>query len=967
MKRLIYGTIAACMVLISCQQNAIVVPASLSGPRAMTVAKGEVCLASVEVVDGIFEPFVTACEDEKTGSIGLIVNDQLDRVAVLDMSLLEPRLVDLDASVPGISHMKTGRRPISIAVNDRGTVAYTANQLDRTLSIINIWYLRSLEDTIELPGTPTDVRWSAANQGVVVGLSEPSGLWLKAGTVCEKPGGGAVDRRTVDPSMGCTVAEDEGVLVSLPFGTLSATELSPDGKTAYVLYADRPVMSVVALSELADGDTCINGGSAPCEVARVGLTHGCQDGLDNDGDGNIDQQDIQCFGPLHGEDAQGLSRKVTGACADGLDNDGDGLFDRDDPDCTFSFMTSEDMPLSIDPAVCSDGSDNDGDGQLDYPAEAQCYGPNGRRESAVKQRGFTKMGIDELGVFLYVADGANQQVLIVDLARRTMIDAPRSAQPAEVFSSVFGVRLGRTPVPSALTGRVSRAVFSDPNPDRVDTHAIIRYDFGAYVAADNGFVYYVDTARVYCEVEASDGILGQSEFYDDPEKLAANPEAKCLQLPAFPLPKPAVDVESCEEIFLCQDCLESTGGNVESCTPCEGIGGDFDQLAQSCSLANREFTTDGVKLVVNPRFSLRDRLGERGGVFGRAVCRQPEALITSLETFASENGYRGSLGCGSTLMPQPLSVNVPTSDKSRPVDFLTSDRLDFVEERTLVLEFDDEEKVNPVVEVKRKDERFISEDISVVYEGIIPSTKRSDGLAPASDAPENQFDIGSLDVCRTGLEVGDLLVINTTAGTESGGLPDGCDAFVTDEEGREDFLTYRIEEVKPGALTLSVIPNEEGKPTYAQALPTRTCFPRALSYEIRPSDAWIVYGSVTGVASGSENVGGVCVPTQANVSGRAATRVKTGEAFKGLYYSFVLYPGRVAPVRDTTYTMQVIRNFSPASTENFAFLEPESALPAQVLFVDRVAGGRFIFVPDASDDIIFGQNLATGGQAFGVR
>ena len=31
---------------------------------------------------------------------------------------------------------------------------------------------------------------------------------------------------------------------------------------------------------------------------------------------------------------------------------------------------------------------------------------------------------------------------------------------------------------------------------------------------------------------------------DDPEKLAANPEAKCLQLPAFPLPKPAVDVEN---------------------------------------------------------------------------------------------------------------------------------------------------------------------------------------------------------------------------------------------------------------------------------------------------------------------------------------------------------------------------------------------------------------------------------------
>lgn len=63
----------------------------------------------------------------------------------------------------------------------------------------------------------------------------------------------------------------------------------------------------------------------------------------------------------------------TTACNDGVDNDGDGLTDLDDLGCSWSGYDRE------DPA-CNDGIDNDGDGQIDL-ADSYCAGvPSNRRE-----------------------------------------------------------------------------------------------------------------------------------------------------------------------------------------------------------------------------------------------------------------------------------------------------------------------------------------------------------------------------------------------------------------------------------------------------------------------------------------------------------------------------------------------------------------------------------------------------------
>ncbi len=97
----------------------------------------------------------------------------------------------------------------------------------------------------------------------------------------------------------------------------------------------------------------------------------CDDGRDNDGDGNVDwQQDPDC----HGQ-ASGTSEAPPPQCSDGLDNDGDGLVDFPlDPGCSFAGDDDEADPRAPRAPQCSDGLDNDGDGSVDL-ADPGCSSP----------------------------------------------------------------------------------------------------------------------------------------------------------------------------------------------------------------------------------------------------------------------------------------------------------------------------------------------------------------------------------------------------------------------------------------------------------------------------------------------------------------------------------------------------------------------------------------------------------------
>jgi hypothetical protein len=71
------------------------------------------------------------------------------------------------------------------------------------------------------------------------------------------------------------------------------------------------------------------------------------------------------------------------ACSDGIDNDGDGNVDFPrDTDCTTSDGNSEGVRPPPRPQ-CSDGIDNDSDGRTDYPFDTQCRGSEGTSERVV--------------------------------------------------------------------------------------------------------------------------------------------------------------------------------------------------------------------------------------------------------------------------------------------------------------------------------------------------------------------------------------------------------------------------------------------------------------------------------------------------------------------------------------------------------------------------------------------------------
>ena len=88
-----------------------------------------------------------------------------------------------------------------------------------------------------------------------------------------------------------------------------------------------------------DGDNLIDNDDSDCITLGPEI---CDDGIDNDGDGLIDNDDSDCIT---------LGPEI---CDDGIDNDGDGLIDNDDSDCT-----------ALGPEDCDDGIDNDGDGLID--------------------------------------------------------------------------------------------------------------------------------------------------------------------------------------------------------------------------------------------------------------------------------------------------------------------------------------------------------------------------------------------------------------------------------------------------------------------------------------------------------------------------------------------------------------------------------------------------------------------------
>lgn len=948
--------------LSACSQTSPVPVESLSGPRAIALVRGDVCMSAVEVAELVEAPQPRACNEGERGAIALTVNTNANRVGVINLNTRSPNQLDLDASTPGITHLTVGKGPMDAASGHDGTTAFVLNQQSRDVSVLNMWRLNTLSATLRLPGPPIKLTARQDRPGIAVAIADPPQLWVHPGVTCAQPSDLSADRRLADADAGCEGADEAGATLSLPGAPVDLVS-APDRGLTYVIYADRPFMSVLAMDEDALADrACLSGGQVPCEVQRIGLFTGCSDGVDNDGDGLIDQADPQCYGPRGAESAEGISRRFADACADGVDNDGDGLTDRDDPECLASEGASEETPLANPAPVptCDDGVDNDGDGLTDA-LDPDCYGAQGGNEAPARPlTGLQALTVDELGLLAYVVDAPRDQVLVVDLRRGVVIDAPRAASPAgDAFSGTLGVGVGRTP--TAATGRLRRTVVMDPS-DPEGRHALIRYDYGAYVATDNGFIYYVDALVTFCDVYEPAGVMTKAEFFRDHARRAASQERLCLEPVALPQAEPAsAVVPSCAQVFLCQACVEAGDA---SCADCQNIDEATrpEQLA-TCQLTERRDSLGLVRRTVNPRFGLRDQLTLASGrQLGRATCVIPEAMIPALDQANNASGAPTPLDCGNAQLPQPLSITVPTRGAARPTTFLDSRRFDLLERRTLSMELNAslDYRASEIVDIETFDQRLRDEVWTIEYEGVLPSTRRDDGLVDADDP--SRFDTGALDLCAAGVRVGDQLTITSAPGAGDGAIPADCQRYVGDAD---DFLTYSIIARTADGVTLAPLTGDGAR--FVGELPTRACFPRGLSFEIRPSQEWLVSGESSGAISDQVAVAGQCVPAYGAEQARLASRVRTGEVFHGPYMSFTMWSGSVAPQRGLRFQAQVQRNFTFSSTESGLQLNPNTKNPRQIVHADDLPNGRYILIPDPSDDVIFIKNLSNSDSAYYLR
>ncbi len=96
-----------------------------------------------------------------------------------------------------------------------------------------------------------------------------------------------------------------------------------------------------------------------CQKQGESTPAACQDKKDNDGDGKVDCDDDDCKGFTFCQNGENTST----ACQDKKDNDGDKKIDCDDEDCQgFTFCQKQGEST---PAACQDKKDNDGDGKVD--------------------------------------------------------------------------------------------------------------------------------------------------------------------------------------------------------------------------------------------------------------------------------------------------------------------------------------------------------------------------------------------------------------------------------------------------------------------------------------------------------------------------------------------------------------------------------------------------------------------------
>lgn len=929
-------------------------PPSLTSPNSIEVATRAEC--------GSQNSSLANFNESGGCNIGLITNGDTNRLAFADLGRRRPFLADLDRGTPGVNHLRVGERPVAVASDLAGTTAFTLNQTGSSITVVDLWRLTGVE-TMSVPEGPQTLATVAGDgtNGVpwlVVGTRHPNQVTFRPGARCFRDAEQVPDDAPELSSL-CVGRDVETDELPLP-GRPSTSDAGAAGDFVYVGYKDRPFISVVVPPERDDvlgrqGISCRGSRSAaPCEVDRIGVTYGCSDGIDGDDDGAADQQDLQCYGPKGAESPDGIGRSVSGECSNGMDDDGDGDVDRADEDCFRPGGDEDSRPdgIQADQTVCSNGRDDDGDGDADG-ADPDCYGEVGQRESAVEVSGVNDLEVGPNGQFAYAVDRANDQILTIDVRRHRLVDAAAAVSPSRTaFTDALGIQVGGSPL--AVAPYVTRSVqWRDPQNDG---HGIVSHSFGAYATADNGSVFFLEAVRTSCEVnEPSGELLTRREFRTRGEAFANSAEKDCLSLPELPLERDEAS-DACQRA---RDCRSCRGGAAPSSAMCDAACETFVEDRQACRASGRiSEPGSNVTLATNPRFQRRDTQGRQGRLVGAGQCLEPDSYLAALRTYRQDNPEGSqSLGCFSALRPQPLTIRDNLAEER--ANFEELPRMDLLARAETNFQppesNDSGGDVEATVSSVPYDVRLRNETLRVIWEGLLPNSRRDDGLISSDD--ESVVEVGGMNACDVGVQAGDRFQIRTSPRTGSD-APSSCGSLNAGDNAGTAVRSWRVESVRPGELTIAPI---SGDDVAAGQLPARGCYPNGFQFQVRTEDEFLVVGGSTGNFSTQRELHGTCVERPEAQDRRYGSRVEPGEWMTGPYYDFQLYDGPVAAERQSgeefLFDIPVQRNFQ-SWTYDGALL-----LGTDVLFAHGVSGGVKMLATDVDRNRIFLRNFGAAGDS----
>ena len=989
---------------------------SLDGPTEMALARSCVKDGVRTVVEDCLDAEGNRLDKADIREFAYVTNRLGNSLAVVSFQKSLPAIVDTARDVPGQTHIPVGRGPTQVAATRDGNFLFVYNEIDGDLSVVSE-DLREEVRRIPLAGPeygldPAELSLDAVSEMFIVrdratpappdpDVPARDALWLvfpERGQIVEVRWtfrcGDQVGVYTVDCA---PVLEDVTVepLYTFPRGVRPRyAALGPDGDL-WITFIDR---AVAAHLVTADGGVCIDGRTqAPCVIAEVGLTYGCSDGLDNDGDGLVDTADPQCLTPDSAEGPGGIGRVravqcndgvdndgdgfvdaqdagclgtaddseggglVATACSDGLDNDGDGLTDGDDPQCAPGAFWSDEGALP----ACSDGLDNDDDGRVDADdpqclsalqadearrpacgdlvdndgdglideADPDCTGPNGNNEATACYDGVDN---DADGATDFADPGC------VSPGSPSEIAAPQDCQDGVDNDGDGLVDYPEDPDCYRATGAGERQA-------RV-------VEFGPVAVDPEGrYLYVVDrrASQVLVIDAVRAAILDPNDCrgqHDAPD-CRRRPWDAAIGLPVRRLPSAIhARIIDLEEETLADQRVMTRRLHVANVASTAGLVYYVEAAEVS--------VFDGEE-IVDERVRIGDFVSAQASATGLGC-----TLSSQVRDYvrASREGPGEDIRCATTpelpriVSPQGACVPADATDLECLCDdpgdpqtcLINADRRTPIELlRRKIVHFDDDPAADPVtvsrVEEDVRDDFYIpADDWTVTYEGTI--LQRADALVEPN--LPGLLRTVSGDFCTGGVAADDLVTIVSPVTPATTAADGECDAFDAVD------LTWRVTDVSANYIAVEVIDTADGAPlregfeAHVAQLPIQRCFAAGLLIDVRPVETWVVRGKNTGLLSNASRQGNACVPTLYDADDYGF-RAYTDQEFHNPWLRFHLEGGSLEPLRDFSLSFSTNRNFSSGSSSSLS----AGPSPNQVLEFETTRA-RYIPIVDPGNNTI---------------